>query len=440
MPEIARQDFLTLLQESRLIDAGVLAATLADAPDSPRAKSLARHLVNKGLLTRFQAQHLLAGHSGGFFLGQYRILDLIGRGGMGKVYKAEHTTMQRLVALKVLAADVTRTDRSRELFRREVTAAARLMHPNIATAHDANEVNGRAFLVLEYISGPNLSTLVRESGVLNPGLACELIRQAALGLQCAHGLGLVHRDIKPSNLLVQPRSAPTEPACGTVKIVDFGLALMPTADGALPPSNYPSTVVGTPDYLSPEQSRDFHDVDIRSDLYSLGCTFYFLLTGQVPFPGGTALEKVARHASEEAVPADILRPLLDQDIAAVVHQLMAKKPQDRFQTPLELAEALIPFADEQPLPWPPTSKKAVGTVSEDAWPGDDPTHPAIGMNISGTISIAEFASAIQESDQAAFQPDYLDPPTRLPRRFWLAVGLGFALGTALIAAAVHCAN
>jgi serine/threonine protein kinase len=440
MPEIAHDRFLSLLKESRLIDPAALAVAVGDAPDGARAKVLARHLVNRGLLTRFQAQHLLAGHSSGFFLGQYRILDLIGRGGMGKVYKAEHTTMQRVVALKVLAADMTRTDRARELFRREVMAAARLVHPNIATAYDANEMNGRAFLVLEYVAGPSLSTLVRSGGVLSVGQACEFIRQAALGLQYAHELGMVHRDIKPSNLLIQPPAGQNGAPGATLKIVDFGLALLSTADDDETLGSDRQAVLGTPDYLSPEQGRDIRSVDIRSDLYSLGCTMYYLLTAQVPFPGGTALEKLARHANEDLVPVDILRPLLHPGVAEIVHRLMAKQPKDRFQTPKELAEALTRFAEVQPLLWPQPMRKAalpVNPTHEDEWPADDASYPTAGPNISGTISIAEFASAIQSSDKAVFQPDYLEPDRPLSMRFWFAMAVGFTLGAILIAAAVY---
>ncbi len=434
--EISRDRFLSLLDESGLIDPAELSAALDGPQDLSRAKVLARHLVNRGLLTRFQAQHLLAGHSGGFYLGQYRILDLIGRGGMGKVYKAEHTTMKREVALKVLAADVTRTLRARELFRREVRAAARLTHPNIATAYDANEVNGRAFLVLEYIAGPSLSALVREGGAMPVGQACEFMRQAALGLQYAHELGMVHRDVKPSNLLVQPVMGRDTPAGGTLKIVDFGLALLSAADDDVEFKPDQHAVLGTPDFLSPEQAKDIRGVDIRSDLYSLGCTMYFVLTGKVPYPGGTPMEKLARHATEEAVPIDIMRPLIQPGVAAIVNKLMAKNAAERYQTPRELAEALKPFAEVQPLMW----SKKVGTAAtpapEEEWPADDSTHPIAGPNISGTISIAEFASILKSVDKAVFQPDYLDPPRKFSTRFWIAVALGFALGTTLIAAAV----
>jgi serine/threonine-protein kinase len=245
----------------------------------------------------------------------------------------------------VLAPQHVKTEKARELFRREVLAAGRLMHPNIVTAYDAGCTDGRYFLAMEFVDGPNLDQLVRERGPLPAGLACDIIRQAAYGLQRAHELGMVHRDVKPSNLLVEP--GPTAGAPCVVKILDFGLARLhapssPRKQGTILTRD--NTIMGTPDYLSPEQSRSLHAVDIRSDLYSLGCTFYHTLTGQVPFPGGTTLEKLIRQASEEPTPLERQRPDLPEAVCAVVRKLMAKDPANRFQTPAELAAALAPVA------------------------------------------------------------------------------------------------
>jgi len=437
--EISQENFLALVLESRLVTADALDAALDDAPVSDRAKHLARHLVKKGLLTRFQAQQIMSGRSAGFFLGQYRVLELVGQGGMGKVYKAEHMTMSRVVALKVLSYEVTRTERARQLFRREVRAAARLAHPNIATAYDANEVNGRAFLVLEYVAGPNLSRLVREHGPLPVGQACDFIRQASLGLQHAHELGMVHRDIKPSNLLVQPPLGRDSLDGGTIKLVDFGLALLPMADDAEDAvAGDRHAVLGTPDYLSPEQGRDIRAVDIRSDLYSLGCTLYFLLAGRVPFPGGSAIEKLSRHAAESPNAIEQLRPAIPAGVAAVVRKLMNKSPADRFQDPQALADALAPFAEAHPLPW---THPANGLAAEsgDSPPGSDEPSDlgtgVAGVAMSGTVSMAEFASTLPAHGQS-FAPDF--EPTerlRLPKGFVLAVLAGFLLGAGLIVAA-----
>jgi serine/threonine-protein kinase len=437
--EISQENFLALVLESRLVTADALDAALDDAPVSDRAKHLARHLVKKGLLTRFQAQQILSGRSAGFYLGQYRVLELVGQGGMGKVYKAEHMTMSRVVALKVLSYEVTRTERARQLFRREVRAAARLAHPYIATAYDANEVNGRAFLVLEYVAGPNLSRLVRENGPLPVGQACEFIRQASLGLQHAHALGMVHRDIKPSNLLVQPPLGQDSPDGGTIKLVDFGLALLPAADDADDAvAGDRHAVLGTPDYLSPEQGRDIRAVDIRSDLYSLGCTLYFLLAGRVPFPGGSAIEKLSRHANEQPHPIEQLRPAMPASVSAIVRRLMAKSPADRFQDPQALADALAPFAEAHPLTWPRAPHGPAADPGDDPPGSEDPSDlgtGSAGVAMSGTVSMAEFASTLPAHGQS-FAPDFEpvdDHPLRT--RFIVAVLTGFLLGAALIVAA-----
>jgi serine/threonine protein kinase len=352
---IDRQTFLDNVRQSGLVEADRLAATADRLPVNAKSKHLARALVKEGLLTRFQAERLLIGRSTGFFLNQYRILDQLGRGGMGRVYRAEHRTMNRIVALKILAPNLLQTDRSQDLFLREVRAVARLVHPNIVTAFDANHVGERYYLVLEYVNGPNLEQLVRKQGPLPVGQACEFVRQIAHGLQYAHEMGMVHRDIKPANVLVQ-EGGEGRVGQGVVKISDFGLARLqevnaPTDEGMGTILTKENTVMGTPDFLSPEQARSLHKTDIRSDLYSLGCTFYFLLTGRVPFPGGNTLEKLIRHSTEAAVPIDELRPDLPAGVVAIVNRLLQKQPEARFQTPAELAGALAPFAASDPSIW-----------------------------------------------------------------------------------------
>jgi serine/threonine-protein kinase len=348
VPSVDRQTFLANLRQSGLVGEAELAAVAGQLPESPRGRVVARALVARGLLTKFQAEQLLAGRTGGFFLGPYRILEQLGQGGMGRVYKAEHRTLGRTVALKVLAPSVLKSPRAQALFRREVRAVARLVHPNLVTALDADQAGGRTYLVLEYVNGPNLDQLVRGEGPLPVGQACEYVRQVALGLQHAHEQGLVHRDIKPSNILLQRTGGAGQEAYGLAKLGDFGLVRVnePGAPGTI--ITNANTIMGTPDYLSPEQARDLHRTDVRSDLYSLGCTLYYLLTARVPFPGGSTLEKVIRHSTEEPEPVERLRPGVPPGVAAVVGRLMAKKPGDRFQTPAELAAALAPFAVNSP--------------------------------------------------------------------------------------------
>jgi serine/threonine-protein kinase len=357
---IDRQTFLRHLRQSGLVEPACLSQLAARFAGASSGRTVARTLVEEGVLTRFQAERLLAGRTAGFFLGQYRILDQLGRGGMGRVYKAQHLAMQRTVALKVLAPDLVATERAVKLFRHELQAVGQLVHPNIVTAYDANEVNGRYFLVLEHVDGPNLDQLVRRQGPLSVGLACDYVRQVASGLQCAYARGMLHRDIKPANILVQRVGPGGDESPGLVKISDFGLARLGNHPGLNVPgltsgtiATRDNTVMGTPDYLSPEQARDLHRTDIRSDLYSLGCTFYFLLTGQVPFPGGTAMDKLIRHASERPAPIEGVRPDVPPAVLAIVDRLLAKSPDDRFQTPAELVEALQPYAVTGPTPWAP---------------------------------------------------------------------------------------
>jgi serine/threonine protein kinase len=345
---IGRDAFLNHLRRSGLASERDLASL---PPEPASGKLLARHLVERGALTKYQAERLLAGQPDGFFLGPYRILDELGQGGMGRVYKAEHRTMKRVVALKVLANTVLQTERAVQLFLHEARAVGVLQHPNIVVAYDANEVNGQYYLVLEFVDGPNLDQLVRRQGPLPVGLACHYVRQAALGLQFAHELGMCHRDIKPANLLLQTRGGAGH--AGVVKVSDFGLARLalqgrPAGSDSVTILTRDNAVMGTPDYLSPEQSRCLHQADIRSDLYSLGCSFHYLLTGEVPFPGGSGVEKLIRHATEQPRPISSFRGDVPPPVATLVALLMAKRPEDRFATPAEVAYALEPFAINGP--------------------------------------------------------------------------------------------
>ena len=287
---------------------------------------------------------------------RYRIRELLGRGGMGDVYQAEHIVMNRPVALKVINRELVKKKQAVERFRREVHAAARLSHPNIVTAHDAEQAGDSHFLVMEFVDGIDLSRLVKERGASLVSEACDYARQTALGLQHAHEQGMVHRDIKPHNLMV------TED--GTVKILDFGLAGFATeaamieAEGAegdhaeSTPVHLTTigSVMGTPDYIAPEQALDAHTADIRSDIYSLGCTLYFLLSGEPPHKAETVVEKLQAHAQKEPPAIESIRPEIPDDLAEVIRRMMAKDPEQRFQTPQEVADALAPFMDQHRTP------------------------------------------------------------------------------------------
>jgi hypothetical protein len=271
---------------------------------------------------------------------RYRVLKLLGVGGMGSVYQAEHRLMERPVALKTISRHLTEDSAAVERFQREMRTAARLAHPNIVTAHDAEQAHGLHFLVMEYVDGMSLDRVVAQRGPLPAGEAASYIRQAALGLQHAHERGMVHRDIKPHNLM-RDRD-------GHVKILDFGLARFFSESKPVTALTQTGTVMGTPDYIAPEQARDARAADVRSDIYSLGCTFYFLLTGRPPFADGSVLQKLMAHVERAPRPLTEIRGDIPAALARVVERMMAKDPAHRFQTPGEVAAALSAFAAGPP--------------------------------------------------------------------------------------------
>jgi WD40 repeat protein len=268
---------------------------------------------------------------------RYRIMGVLGSGGMGAVYKAEHLLMQRLVALKVVGRELLQKPAAVERFLFEVKAAAKLAHPNIVHAYDAERAGDLHFLVMEYVEGESLAQRLAERGPLPVAEACSHARQAALGLQHAHERGMVHRDIKPHNLMRTPE--------GRVKILDFGLARFVSENTRTEGLTAPGVVMGTPDYIAPEQATDSRHADIRADVYSLGCTLYHLLAGRPPFPRESALEKLMAHTGEEPEPLTAVRTDVPPGLAAVVGRMMAKDPAARFQTPAEVAHALEPFTE-----------------------------------------------------------------------------------------------
>jgi serine/threonine protein kinase len=272
-------------------------------------------------------------------LGQYRILEkLKNQGGMGTVYKALHVLLMKVVALKVLPAQQGSGGDAIARFQREMKAVGRLNHTNIVQASDAGEVDGAHYLVMEFVEGIDLSSLIASRGPLPLPEACELVRQAALGLQHAHEHGLVHRDLKPSNLMVT--------ASGTVKILDLGLARLCEEGSASNLLTDPGQVMGTVDYMAPEQAFGEQPVDIRADLYSLGCTLYHLLAGNPPFSGPefvSPMRKLLAHSQSPVRPIRDLRGDVPEEFSALLDRLMAKTPGDRLNEPGELAKALAPF-------------------------------------------------------------------------------------------------
>jgi len=335
MPLDSAVALVDALRLGHLLEPHQLAELTRDlAARSLEPRALAGELIRRGWLTPFQANHLLQGRGGELLLGSYVLLERLGEGGMGAVYKARNWKLGRVVALKVIRKERLASEDAVRRFHREIRAAAALSHPNIVAAHDADEVHGTHFFAMECVEGSDLAKLIKQHGPLPLAQACDWVRQAAVGLQHAHERGMVHRDIKPHNLLLTKQ--------GVVKILDMGLARVTVGeDGeASTTMTQEGMVMGTPDYMAPEQAEESHTVDIRADIYSLGCTLYQLLTGKVPFPGGSLIQKLKKHQSEQPAPVEQRRPDVPPTVCEVVYKLMAKRPEDRYQTPVEAAAAL----------------------------------------------------------------------------------------------------
>ena len=341
-------EFLDLVRKSGVIDEKRLDAQLeklraASAMPTDPGK-LAGLLVRDGVVTFFQAKQFMDGKWRRFTLGKYKVLEQLGAGGMGSVYLCEHMMMRRRVAVKVLPATKADDPASLERFQREARAVAALDHPNIVRAYDIDQVEKLHFLVMEYVDGASLQEIVKKTGPMDVTRAAHYIRQSALGLQHAHESGLVHRDIKPGNILVDRN--------GIVKVLDMGLARFFNDEEDVLTKKYDENVLGTADYLAPEQALDSHSVTIRADIYSLGATFYFCLTGRTPFSEGTVAQKLIWHQTRQPKPVRSLRPDVDEGVVAILERMMAKRAEDRYQTPQAVAEALAPWTQTAISPPP----------------------------------------------------------------------------------------
>ncbi|MBY0523990.1 MAG: serine/threonine protein kinase [Gemmataceae bacterium] len=329
-------DFLVMVRQSGLIEEAVLGDYLerlratGTTPSDPRL--LAGLMIRDHLLTQFQAEQILVGRWRRFFIGRYKILEQIASGGMGYVYLGEHLHMRRRAAIKVLPLAQAVNPAVLERFRREGRAIAALNHPNIVRAYDIDQDQNLHFLAMEYVEGTTLNDLVKLQGPLSVLQAMHYMRQAASGLQHAFEATLVHRDIKPGNLLVD--------LSGTVKILDLGLARFYLDDTDDLSIKYDELVLGTADFVAPEQAENSHDADIRADIYSLGCTFYFCLAGHPPFPAGTVAQKVLAQLKQTPRPIREIRPDVSKEFAAILERAMAKRPKHRYQSPAELVDAL----------------------------------------------------------------------------------------------------
>ncbi len=401
MLELKASRFYQAALQSGLIDEAGLAACFDLIPPEKRTpdaidRRLARQAIASGRLTLWQAQQIMGGRSTGYKIDKYILLDLLGRGGMGRVYLAKDVRLNRRVALKILSQERMNNPRAIARFQREAKVGAQLQHENLVRVYDAGEANGVCYLVMEYIEGKNVGQLIGELGAIPWPTAARLARQISLGLEHARLKELIHRDVNPCNILVTKD--------GTAKLTDLGLAIdlnetdNVTRDGA---------TVGTFDYVSPEQARHSRSVDTRADLYSLGCTLYHMIAGRVPFPVASLPEKLYAHQLHDPDPLEEVAPDTPTALADVVRKMLRTQPEERYQPPLEAAQALEPFAIESG--WTTTqsaSASASGSVRVSkpapasltamsaAQPGSGPSaRPADAAVAAVAVAVAEAPSS-----------------------------------------------
>jgi WD40 repeat protein/tRNA A-37 threonylcarbamoyl transferase component Bud32 len=418
-----------LLRQGPLLEPGQAAELNAIQAGFREPRDLARELLKRNWLTAFQVNQLFQGNAEQLTLGPYLLLERLGQGGMGTVFKARHQLMKRDVALKLIRKDCLADEEAVRRFHREVRAAGQLSHPNIVIAHDASCVGDRHFLVMELVEGTDMQRLVQKRGPQPVAAACDYIRQAALGLQHAHEKGMVHRDVKPHNLMVTPQ--------GLVKVLDLGLArLMGPAAGDQTAADLTEAgvVMGTPDYMAPEQAEQSSAVDIRADVYSLGCTLYVLLAGQVPFPGGTAFQKILRHQQARPTPIQELRLDVPAGLAAVLEKMTARRPEDRYPVPGAVAVVLEVFCGARPpvaipLGPAPASECVRAPVAQLVPPGAGGETAPLALPADAPTERV----ALAETSELGTSPAGPRPPATSRRRLWK---LGAALGGLIVLAVV----
>ncbi|WP_152050292.1 serine/threonine-protein kinase [Tautonia marina] len=327
-------EFLDTLKRAAIVSENRLADIRSKvlAGDYPMDSSeLAQQLISEEMLTEYQAKRLLANRPGSLSIGRYVILEKLGAGSMGRVYKAKHRMMDRISALKIIAPEISNNERVVARFQREMRLVGKLDHPNVVRAFDADKDRGILYIAMEYVAGDSLGQRLRSKGRIPAAELVGYIAQAALGLQHAHDQGIVHRDIKPSNLLLG--------SDGTIKVLDLGLATLMEADDQSAFATADGVAVGTVDYMSPEQAMG-KELSPVSDLFSLGCTMYHLLTGRLPYPGTSPLDRMFARINQEPVPVKELRPDLPDRVIEVLCRLMARQPSERYPTAAAAAEAL----------------------------------------------------------------------------------------------------
>ena len=434
------EEFLRTILRSGVLTREQLQESLRDLALGRRQdpEAVADHLVAKAVLSRFQADKLLRGMAVGLVCGPFHVLAPLGKGGMGTVYLARDSRSGLLVALKVLPPKRAREEeRLLARFRREMDMCRRVAHPHIAWTCDVGVCQGVYYIALEYIPGKNLYRLVTEEGSLAVPRTARLFAEVASALDHAHNQGLIHRDLKPSNIMITPHDH--------AKLLDLGLALVqgeaPAEREVVGGQGY---VVGTMDYIAPEQADNAARVDLRSDIYSLGCTLYFALTGQPPFPGGTPLEKIQRHRSEEPTPVPQLNPNVPPAFIGLLRKMMAKNPDQRLATAAEVEEQLRRWAAaDAPRPLDRQGdreyQEAVAALEHEAAPPDVLAEEIpVGIPVKSKAvrrKRTDSGLSCQLSSPLERVPAVASPPAPEPSlrtRPWVLAGLT-ALGVAVLA-------
>ncbi|MGB7347151.1 MAG: serine/threonine-protein kinase [Pirellulaceae bacterium] len=345
-PQLTSERFIRLIAKSKLVDQAKAERLVekirekhdGELPEEP--KRVARYFEKQGLITPWHSEKLLAGKYKGFFLGKYKLLGHIGTGGMSSVYLAEHVRLQDRRAIKVLPKARVKDASYLARFQLEAKAIASLNHPNIVLAYDIDNDGDVHYIVMEYVNGLDLQQLVKKDGPVDPSTAADLIAQGARGLAHAHERGVIHRDVKPANLLIDQE--------GVVRLLDMGLALVAADDQESLTVANNENVLGTADYLAPEQALNSHTVDHRADIYGLGCTLYFLLTGKPPFSDGTLAQRIAKHQTEMPTSIRQLRPDVPGEMEGICVKMIQKDPKYRYQTADDVAAVLEKFAAKVP--------------------------------------------------------------------------------------------
>jgi serine/threonine protein kinase len=408
-------ELVQLIRKGGLVDDQKITAYLRRSEANggqPDARGTADAMVRDGLLTSFQAEQFLLGKWRGFTIGKYKLLERVGVGGMGQVFLCEHLFMKRRVAVKVLPPAKAEHPSALGRFYREARAAGSLAHPNIVRTHDIDQDGNLHFIVMEFVDGSNLLDVVRRFGPLHIGRAAEYARQVALGLDYAFRNGIIHRDIKPGNVLIDRH--------GIARILDMGLARFYRDQTDLLTVKYDDKVVlGTADYVAPEQVTNSHSVDHRADVYALGATLYFLLAGHPPFPDGTVSQKLLWHKIKDPTPIRQLRPEVPEGLAAAIARMMAKDPTKRYQTHADVAAALAKWVPaDLPLPaddeMPRLSPLAAGLVrAEEA---ADPRAELEADLAAAALPQAPLAPAAVPGAWPSSQVEVVLPPTPAPAR------------------------